>query len=116
MSRNFHVARKTDCANGHRHDSGAEAKRCNELHLLQRDGQIVGLKVSPRFHFIINGAEVKMRNGQTARYTGDFTYIEGNRQIVEDVKPRNGLVERDVPLRLAIFRACYPDIELRLVK
>jgi Protein of unknown function (DUF1064) len=114
--RNYHVARKTVCNAGHTHDSKAEAARCNDLHLLQRAGKIIGLKVAPRFHFNIAGKDVKMANGQVARYTGDFTYIEGNRQVVEDVKPRGGLVERDVPLRLAIFRALYPDIELRIVK
>ena len=113
---NYHRARKTPCNAGHVHDSRAEAKRCNDLHLLVLAGKIVGLRVFPRFYFRIDGREVKMGNGHVARYTGDFTYIEGNRQIVEDVKPKGGLVERDWPLRSAIFRACYPDIELRVVK
>ena len=111
-----HFARKTVCNAGHTHYSKAEAKRCDDLHLLQSAGKIVGLKVSPRFYFSIDGREIKMGNGQVARYTGDFTYIEGNRQVVEDVKAKNGFVERDVPLRMAIFRACYPDIELRIVR
>ena len=113
---NRHFARKTPCNHGHTHDSKAEAVRCNLLHLKQRAGEIIGLKVSPRFYFNVNGREVKMRNGQVARYTGDFTYIENGKQIVEDVKAKNGFVERDVPLRMAIFQACYPDIVLRVVK
>lgn len=111
-----HFAKKTECAHGHKHDSKAEAKRCNDLHLMVRAGEIAGLKVAPRFYFTVNGNELKMGNGQVARYTGDFTYIAGNRQVVEDVKARNGFVERDFPLRLALARACFPDIDFRVVK
>lgn len=98
------------------HDSKAEAKRCDELHLLLRAGQIAGLNIAPRFFFTVNGRDVKMGNGQVARLTADFTYIEGNRQVVEDVKPRNGLIERDFPLRWAIAKSLYPDIEFRIIK
>ena len=111
-----HFAKKRACRAGHTHDSIAEATRCDLLHDKQAKGEIVGLKIAPRFHFNINGRDVKMRNGQVARYTADFTYIKGNRQICEDVKAKNGFVERDVPLRLAIFGALFPDIILRIVK
>lgn len=108
-------ARKTACNHGHNHASGKEARRCNDLHLLQRAGQIVGLKVEPRFHFHVNGREVKMRNGQVARYTPDFTYIENNRQIAEDCKGGKATITEASALRMALFRATWPEIELRLV-
>lgn len=114
MSRFF--ARKTPCNNGHSHASAAEAKRCNDLHLRMAAGEIVSLRTEPRFTFTVNGREVKMRNGQVMRYTGDFTYIEGNRQVVEEVKARNGWMSRDVPIKLALMAACFPDIDLRVVK
>ncbi len=114
MSRFF--ARKTPCKHGHSHASAAEAKRCNDLHLRMAAGEIVSLRTEPRFTFIVNGREVKMRNGQVMRYTGDFTYIEGNRQVVEEVKARNGWMSRDVPIKLALMAACFPDIDLRVVK
>ena len=109
-------ARKTPCKHGHSHASAAEAKRCNDLHLRMAAGEIVSLRTEPRFTFIVNGREVKMRNGQVMRYTGDFTYIEGNRQVVEEVKARNGWMSRDVPIKLALMAACFPDIDLRVVK
>lgn len=111
-----HFAKKTCCNAGHVHDSKAEAKRCDDLCILERAGQILALKVHPRFPLFANDRDVKMGNGQVARYTGDFSYIEGNRQVVEDVKAKNGFVERDFPLRIALARACYPDIEFRVVK
>lgn len=110
-----HFARKTECPHGHKHASGAEAKRCDHLHLLQGRGEISGLQIEPRFTFEINGAPVKMRNGQAARYTADFAYVENGVKVVEDVKARNGFVERDVPLRIAIAKHLWPSIDWRLV-
>lgn len=114
MSRFF--ARKASCKNGHTHASITEAKRCDHLHEKQAAGEIISLRTEPRFTFVINDREVKMRNGQVARVTFDFTYIENGRQVVEEVKARNGWMSRDVPLRIAIFKAIWPDIELRIIK
>ncbi len=111
MSKYF--ARKTNCGNGHCHDSRREAARCDELHLLQRAGEIKSLTLQPKFLFIVEGEPVKMGNGQTARYTPDFEYIERGRRIVEDVK---GVIVRDFPLRAALFRLLNPDIELRVTR
>jgi len=106
-------ARTTTCLQGHKHPSKREAKRCGELHLLAKAGAIIGLKVEPTFQFWINGNPLKMGNGRVAQYRPDFTYIEGNKQVAEDVK---GMIVRDFPLRAALFRALYPDIELRVLK
>ena len=38
-----HFAKKVVCQHGHKHDSGAEALRCAELHTLFRAGQIEAL-------------------------------------------------------------------------
>lgn len=113
MKRYF--AKKTTCSQGHVHDSKRESARCAELHLDQAEGKIVGLRVSPCFHFMVQGDYLKARNGHKIRYTGDFTYIEGNRQVVEDVKAKNLHLSRDVPIKFALMARCYPDIELRVV-
>lgn len=110
-------AKKTECRNGHTHASAKEAKRCNELHLLQSSGVIAGLQAEPVFHFEVNGSPLLMGNGQRARYTADFTYIERGRKVVEEVKPRDAKgISRDFPLRLALFRHLWPDIDLRVVR
>ena len=111
MSKYF--ARKTVCQHGHTHASKREAARCGELHLLLRAGAIDGLVVEPTFELSIGGKHVKMGNGHTAKYRPNFTYLEGGKVIAEDVK---GFIVRDFPLRAAIFRHCYPHIELRVVK
>lgn len=104
-------ARKTKCWQGHTHDSKKEASRCDVLHDEQQRGKIRNLQVQPKFEFVINGAPVKMRNGQCARYTPDFQYFEDDKSIVEDSK---GMVTADFRLRSAIFRHLFPHIELRV--
>lgn len=109
---NKYNARKTPCAQGHTHDSGREAKRCNDLHMLQRAGEISDLKIQQQFRFSIDGRAVKLKNGHHAGIKVDFVYRENGQDIAEDSK---GYVVRDWPLRRAIFCALHPDIELREV-
>lgn len=106
-------AKKTTCNNGHTHDSKREARRCDELHLLQRGREIEGLTIHPKFEFVIAGVPLKMLNGHVARYTPDFSYSERGQLVAEDVK---GMVVRDFPLRAALFRALFPQWKLRVVK
>lgn len=111
---NKYGARKTPCRHGHTHASAREAKRCNELHLLLRAGEIEDLEQQPRFTFTVNGIELKHDNGRRAIYTADFAFMDrqSGRKVVEDSK---GYSARDWPLRKALFRACFPEIVLREV-
>jgi len=108
--RHKYGAKKAGCAQGHTHPSIKEAKRCDELHLLQRGGVISDLRVQVQFWFVIDGRQVKIANGRRAGVLIDFTYTENGRHVAEDVK---GMKVRDWPLRAAIFRALFTDIELR---
>ena len=102
---------------GYRFASKAEAKRYAELVLLLKAGAIRDLEVHPHYPYELNGK--KIGRG----YTADFAYIEprirpGQRalppmKITEDVK---GTTSRDWPLRRDLFKALYPDRELRVVK
>lgn len=111
---NKYGARKQPCHYGHQHASGREAKRCNELHLLLRAGDIESLEQQPQFWFVIDGKQVKLDNGRRAGVKLDFAYVDrhSGARIVEDSK---GARVRDWPLRKAIFRALYPDLVLREV-
>ncbi|EJL21911.1 DUF1064 domain-containing protein [Novosphingobium sp. AP12] len=109
---NKYGAKKTTCAAGHLHDSKAEARRCNELHLLQRGGAIVGLEQQPEFKFTVDGRPVMLDNGQQARLRADFAYVENGRKVVED---RKGVIVRDFPLRWALARTLWPEIDWRVV-
>lgn len=110
--KNKYGAKKTTCLQGHAHPSKKEAGYCNAYHIDQSRGKISNLKCSPFFPFVINGINPKMGNGHRCGYTADFQFDENDKQIVIEVK---GMVVRDWPLRKAVFEACYPDLELRVV-
>ena len=109
-------AKKAACQHGHTHDSRTEARRCNDLHLLHRGGLIRDLAIQPQYWFAIDGRQVKHENGRRMGYRADFAYheIATARDVVEDVKGRY----RDDAwtVRKAIFRALYPNLDLREVK
>lgn len=111
---NKYGAKKATCNHGHKHDSGREAKRCNELHLLERGGVISTLRIQPQFWFVIDGKQVKHPNGRRVGFKADFAYIEGPglQDVVEESK---GVRTEAYVLRAAIFRALFPEVELREV-
>ena len=100
-------AKKSECQHGHTHDSIKEAKRCNELHLLERAGEISHLQVHPQFWFVIDGRQIKHENGRRVGMKPDFQYFEGEQNVVEDCK---GFRTPDYVLRKAIFKALFPHI------
>jgi hypothetical protein len=104
-------AKRTQCGGGHTHPSKAEAKRCDELRLLERAGQIHRLEYEPQYWFSINGVQVKHENGRRVGYKPDWRYFQGDRQIVEECK---GFRTADYVLRLAIFKALFPYVTHRV--
>lgn len=114
MRRNKYGAKKAPCAQGHVHDSKREAKRCDELHILQSAGKIAMLRTQHQFWFVIDGKPLKHKNGRRAGFKVDFFYCElpSLNDVAEDAK---GFTVRDYPLRSALFRALNPMIELREV-
>jgi hypothetical protein len=110
-------AKKAYCAEGHKHDSLSEAKRCDQLHEMLRRGDISDLIVWPQFFFVINGRQVKHDNGRRLGVRLDFGYVQHGREIVEDVKGSNKAMDsRDWPIRKAVFRALFPTYELREIR
>lgn len=104
---------KSQCNAGHIHDSKREAKRCDELHLLQAAREINDLMIHPQYWFVINGKQLKHPNGRRVGYLSDFEYMENGMLVTEDVK---GVVVRDWPLRRAVFKALFPNHLLRETK
>ena len=90
---------------GHTFASTAEANRYSQLKLLERAREIKALGVHPQYPLSVNGVLI-------GKYTADFCYFEGGRQVTEDVK---GLVTAEASLRMRVFMACYPQHELRIV-
>lgn len=109
-------AKKAYCAEGHKHDSLSEARRCDELHDMQIRGYIDDLIVWPQFWFVINGRQVKHDNGRRLGVKLDFGYTLNGSDVVEDVKGSKAVDSRDWPIRKAVFKALFPTIELREIR
>ncbi len=85
------TAVRTKCAQGKAHGSKAEARRCDELHLLQRAGEIIELRAHPQpvYALTVSGP---CRLTNVGEYRPDFDYRDAktDRFVVEDVKGRPG--------------------------
>lgn len=94
MGENKYNASKRCCASGHLHDSRKEAKRCDELNLMELAGEIDKLDYSVKFELVpaqyreINGKQKCIERG--VNYIADFTYYENGKLVVEDVKGYRG--------------------------
>lgn len=108
-------ASRSECGRGHNHASKKEARRCNDLHLLQMAGEITGLEVEPTFTFMVGDKPVMHLGGRKAVYTPDFSYVEHGRKVCEDVKGGKATQTEASVLRMAFARAFWPSIDWRVV-
>ena len=93
-------------------DSQAEARRYDELALLARGGAIADLRVHPTYELqpAFNAGGKRHR---AISYEADFAYVEGGRQVVEDVK---GARTKEFNIKEKLFRYRYPEIDLRILE
>ncbi len=82
--------------------SKKEARRFEELKLLEKAGEIDNLQTQVKFDLSINGTRI-------ATYTADFVYLENGKQIVEDVK---GYPNDRWPMKKKLMKAIH-GIEIR---
>jgi hypothetical protein len=111
----FHATRAQ--VDGEWFDSKSEAVRYGELRMLQRAGEITGLKRQVRFPIVIDGAPVKIRsdgfpNGRAVVYVADFVYFEGQQRVIEDRKGMDTPISR---LKRALIEAIY-HVKVRVTK
>jgi hypothetical protein len=95
------------CRQNVMHQSTLEARRCDELHLMQQGGLIKDLRAHPqaRFSLDVDGHHI-------ADYLADFVYFdnERNARVVEDTK---GMVTEVFRLKAKLMVACHGvDVEL----
>ena len=102
MNYNKYHSSKCRCSQGHIHDSRKEARRCNELTLMEKAGAISNLRQQVKYVLIPTQREFTggwyskgEKKGQPKPgkiiereccYIADFAYIDNGAEIVEDVK------------------------------
>ena len=84
--------------------SKGEARRYQELLLQQASGLISELSLQPVFKICVNGKTI-------CKYIGDFRYLENGRPVIEDFKGTRTAIFN---LKAKLFKALYPDLELRV--
>lgn len=90
----------TQCRQGNRHQSKLEARRCDELHLLQLAHEIRDLVAHPQPVY-----RLEVNDRLIATYRGDFEYRDRDGNLVtEDAKGVRTYVFR---LKAELFRAIY---------
>ena len=105
---NFHKykAKRTE-VDGIKFDSKSEAKRYQELKLLERSGQIQNLSLQPRFTLQEGFLNVDtLDKERKIEYVADFMYTENNETIVEDVK---GMKTADYKIKRKLFLFKYQN-------
>lgn len=100
--------------NGIQFDSKLEAKRYQELKLLEAAGKIYRLTLQPEFELIPKFT----KGGKTYRrtvYKADFSYIEvdSGKCIVEDTK---GFITPLYALKRKLFEYRYQDMTIKEIK
>lgn len=95
---------------GVRFDSLAEAERYGELRWLEQAGQIACLAVHPRYEIVAASAA-----GKAVHYEADFSYTEGGREVVEDVKGGAATQTAVWKLKWRLLRERYPHLDARVI-
>lgn len=96
-------------------DSAAEAERYLALKDMQERGEITSLVLQPEY-VILPSFSSRGEHIRSVKYRADFGYIEGDRQVVEDVKGGKATQTPLFCLKAKLFRYRYPDIELRVIE
>lgn len=114
-NRNKYHARRLQYA-GHSFDSQAEARRYEQLRLLEAGQAISNLVVHPRYLLIPAFVDRTGKRHVARWYTPDFAYVEDGVEVVEDVKGGRATMTDASSLRMALFQYQNPSVELRIVK
>ncbi len=103
-------ANPTRCQQDVTHHSAMEARRCNELHVLQEGGLISGLEAHPQPRY-----DLKVNDVHVCHYLPDFRYFDNERggaEVVEDVK---GFATAEYQLKKKLMKAIH-GIEVEEVR
>lgn len=102
--KNKYRAKKTPCLYGHTHDSKAEAERCNELHMMQKQGMIQNLEVQKKYKILDSQKYDNMPNERSIVYNADFVYTENGLAVIEDTK---GKKTKDYIIKRKFIKKLY---------
>jgi len=98
---------------GHTFDSIAEARRYEQLSLMQKAGAISDLRLQPRYELQKAFKDFEGKMQRAIVYVADFAYAEGGLRVVEDVK---GSITKEYAIKKKLFLYRYFDLTFREIK
>lgn len=98
---------------GYTFDSIAEARRYEELKLMEQAGAISDLRLQPRYELQKAFVDYEGKRQRAIVYVADFSYQEEGLRVVEDVK---GKATKEYLIKKKLFLFKYFDITFREIK
>jgi hypothetical protein len=98
---------------GYEFDSLAEARRYEQLKLMEQAGAISDLRLQPKYELqrgFTDGSGVKHR---AITYVADFAYNADGLRVVEDLK---GAITKEYAIKKKLFLFKYFDLTFREIK
>jgi hypothetical protein len=97
----------------HEFDSIAEARRYEQLKLMEQAGAISDLRLQPRYELQKAFNDNNGMRHKAIVYVADFAYQEGGLRVVEDVK---GALTKEYSIKKKLFLFKYFDLTFREIK
>lgn len=94
-------------------DSLAEARRYEQLKLMEQAGAISDLRLQPRYELQKAFKDFEGKTQRAIVYYADFSYNEGGLRVVEDVK---GARSKEYLIKRKLFLYRYFDLTFREIK
>lgn len=98
---------KKTVVDGIKFDSVKEASRYYELKELQQKGDILNLRLQPRYELQESFTHPEFGKLRAITYVADFEYCKGGKLVVEDVK---GMKTDVYKIKKKLFLKRYPEI------
>jgi hypothetical protein len=99
--------------NGKKLDSKFESEIYLQLLVLRKCKKISKLRLQPSYQIHPAFTDRFGKKHRAIYYRGDFEFVENGRTVAVDAK---GFKTAVFKLKEKLFRFCYPEIELRIIK
>ena len=99
-----------------RFDSKAEARRYQQLQIMERTGEISELSIKPLYILQPSFTDAFGKTHRAITYTADFAYMRNGQAVTEDVKGGKGTQTQQFSIRWKMAIKRYPTIKFELVE
>lgn len=99
-----------------RFDSKVEARRYQQLQIMERAGEISELSIKPLYILQPSFTDAFGKTHRAITYTADFAYMRNGQAVTEDVKGGKATQDAAFSIRWKLAIKRYPTIKFELVE